>query len=97
MIDDLLDVARIASGKLRLEMQPVDLLAITLAAVEIITPPAKAKQIEIRTSLDPRPPRVLGDQQRLPHIAWNLLSNAVKFTDPGGAVRVTVKPVGKMT
>jgi len=97
MIDDLLDVARIASGKLRLEMQPVDLLAITLAAVEVITPPAKAKQIEIRTSLDPRTPRVLGDQQRLQQIAWNLLSNAVKFTDPGGAVRVTVKPVGKMT
>jgi signal transduction histidine kinase/ActR/RegA family two-component response regulator len=97
MIDDLLDVARIASGKLRLEMQPVDLLAITLAAVEVVTPPAKAKQIEIRTSLDPRTPRVLGDQQRLQQIAWNLLSNAVKFTDPGGAVQVTVKPVGAKT
>ena len=48
MIDDLLDVARIASGKLRLEMQPVDLLAVTLAAVDVIGPSAKVKQIEIR-------------------------------------------------
>ena len=53
MIDDLLDVARIASGKLRLEMQPVDLLAVTLAAVDVIGPSAKVKQIEIRTRLDP--------------------------------------------
>jgi signal transduction histidine kinase/CheY-like chemotaxis protein len=97
MIDDLLDVARIASGKLRLEMQPVDLVAITLAAVDVIGPAAKAKQIEIRTSLDPKTARVLGDQQRLQQIAWNLLSNAVKFTDGGGCVHVRVSPAGALT
>jgi signal transduction histidine kinase/CheY-like chemotaxis protein len=97
MIDDLLDVARIASGKLRLEMQPVDLLAVTLAAVDVIGPPAKAKRIELRTSLDPKTARVLGDQQRLQQIVWNLLSNAMKFTEPGGVVHVSVSPVGKLT
>jgi CheY-like chemotaxis protein/anti-sigma regulatory factor (Ser/Thr protein kinase) len=97
MIDDLLDVARIASGKLRLEMQPVDLLAVTLAAVDVIGPSAKAKQIEIRTSLDSRTQRVLGDQQRLQQIIWNLLSNAVKFTETGGVVEIRVSPVGKLT
>jgi signal transduction histidine kinase/ActR/RegA family two-component response regulator len=97
MIDDLLDVARIASGKLRLEMQPVDLLAVTLAAVDVIGPSAKAKQIDIRTRLDSRTQRVLGDQQRLQQIIWNLLSNAVKFTEAGGVVEIRVSPVGKLT
>jgi signal transduction histidine kinase/CheY-like chemotaxis protein len=97
MIDDLLDVARIASGKLRLEMQPVDLLAVTLAAVDVIGPSAKAKQIDIRTRLDSRTQRVLGDQQRLQQIIWNLLSNAVKFTETGGVVEIRVSPVGKLT
>ena len=97
MIDDLLDVARIASGKLRLEMQPVDLVAVTLAAVDVIGPSAKAKQIEIRTRLDPRTSRVLGDQHRLQQVVWNLLSNAVKFTDAGGVVEVRVSPVDKLT
>jgi signal transduction histidine kinase/ActR/RegA family two-component response regulator len=97
MIDDLLDVARIASGKLRLEMQPVDLLAVTLAAIDVIGPSAKAKQIDIRASLDSRTQRVLGDQQRLQQIIWNLLSNAVKFTETGGVVEIRVSPVGKLT
>ena len=97
MIDDLLDVARIASGKLRLEMQPVDLLAVTLAAIDVIGPSAKAKQIDIRASLDSRTQRVLGDQQRLQQIVWNLLSNAVKFTETGGVVEIRVSSVGKLT
>src|SRR5580765_8966011 len=78
-------------------MQPVDLLAVTLAAVDVIGPPAKAKRIELRTSLDPKTARVLGDQQRLQQIVWNLLSNAMKFTEPGGVVHVSVSPVGKLT
>jgi signal transduction histidine kinase/CheY-like chemotaxis protein len=96
MIDDLLDVARIASGKLRLDMQPVDLVAVALAAVDVIGPSAKAKRIEIRTSLDPKTPRVLGDQHRLQQIVWNLLSNAVKFTEAGGVVEIRVAPEGKL-
>ena len=97
MIDDLLDVARIASGKLRLEMQTVDLPAVALAAVDVVGPSATAKQIEVRTRLDPKAPPVLGDPQRLQQIIWNLLSNAVKFTDPGGLVEVSVARVGKAT
>jgi signal transduction histidine kinase/CheY-like chemotaxis protein len=97
MIDDLLDVARIASGKLRLEMQTVDLLAVVSAAVDVVAPSATAKQIEVRTRLDPKTPRVLGDPQRLQQIIWNLLSNAVKFTDPGGVVEVSVARVSKVT
>jgi len=95
MIDDLLDVARIASGKLRLEMQTVDLMAVTLAAVDVVGPSAIARGIELRTRLDPKTPAVLGDPQRLQQIIWNLLSNAVKFTDAGGGVEVSVAPLGK--
>jgi signal transduction histidine kinase/CheY-like chemotaxis protein len=97
MIDDLLDVARIASGKLRLEMQTVDLLAVASAAVDVVGPSATAKQIDVRTRLDPKAARVLGDAQRLQQIIWNLLTNAVKFTEPGGVVEVSVAPVGKVT
>jgi signal transduction histidine kinase len=96
MIDDLLDVARIASGKLRLELQPVDLATVALAAVDLIGPAAKAKQIEVRTSLDPRTRRVHADPQRLQQIVGNLLSNAVKFTAAGGVVEVRVGPVGNL-
>jgi signal transduction histidine kinase/ActR/RegA family two-component response regulator len=96
LIDDLLDVARIASGKLRLETQPVDLLAVALAAVDVVSPSTKAKQLEVRTGLDPATPRVLGDPQRLQQIVGNLLSNAVKFTNPGGVIEVRVSPAGKV-
>ena len=94
MIDDLLDVARIAAGKLRLELQSVDVPVVALAAVDVIMPMAKAKRIEVRTSLDPTTPRVLGDPQRLQQIIWNLLSNGVKFTEPGGRIDLRVHPEG---
>jgi signal transduction histidine kinase/CheY-like chemotaxis protein len=90
MIDDLLDMARIVAGKLRLDMQPCDLLAITVAAIDVVTPAATSKRIALRTTFDPSVPRVLGDPARLQQVVWNLLSNAVKFTDAGGAVHVTV-------
>jgi len=95
MIDDILDVARIVAGKLRLEMQPIDLLQVVLSAVDVVTPSAKARRIAIRTSLDPKTPRVLGDHGRLQQVVWNLLSNAVKFTDPGGAIDITLCASGK--
>jgi len=95
MIDDLLDVARIASGKLRLEMQRIDLLGVVATAIDVVAPAAKAKQIEIRSSLDAMTPAILGDPQRLQQILSNLLSNAVKFTDAGGLVTVRVGPVGR--
>jgi signal transduction histidine kinase/ActR/RegA family two-component response regulator len=97
MIDDLLDVARIASGKLRLDMQPVDLQMVTLAAVDVVAPSARAKQIELRTRFDGDAARVLGDPQRLQQVVWNLLSNAVKFTQMEGVVDVSVEAAGKIT
>ncbi len=94
MIDDLLDVARIVAGKLRLDMQPVDLGAITTAAADMIAPEARVKQIVIRSDVDRATPMVLGDPQRLQQIVWNLLSNAVKFSDAGGSVVLRVAPAG---
>jgi signal transduction histidine kinase/ActR/RegA family two-component response regulator len=88
MIDDMLDMARIAAGKLRLEMRPVDVVKVVLAAVDVVMPTAHAKHVTLRTSLDPRTPNVLGDQDRLQQVIWNLLSNALKFTDAGGSIEV---------
>jgi signal transduction histidine kinase/ActR/RegA family two-component response regulator len=90
MIDDLLDMARIVAGKLRLDMQPLDLLPVTVAAVDVVTPAARSKRITLHTTLDPQMPRVLGDPARLQQVVWNLLSNAVKFTNHGGSIEVRV-------
>lgn len=95
MIDDMLDMARIVAGKLRVEMQPVDLLRVVLAAVDIVMPAAEAKQVTVRTNLDPRTPRILGDPDRLQQVVWNLLSNALKFTDSSGVVDVRLETAGK--
>ena len=88
MIDDMLDMARIVSGKLRLEMKTVDFVSIVLAAVDVIMPSADARKIAIRTHVDPKSPLIVGDPDRLQQVVVNLLSNAVKFTDVGGAIEV---------
>ena len=90
MIDDLLDTARIMAGKLRLQMQPVDLVAVTIAALDALSPIIEAKRIELNSRLDPAVERVLGDPDRMQQIIWNLLSNAAKFTDPGGTIDIRV-------
>jgi signal transduction histidine kinase/CheY-like chemotaxis protein len=95
MIDDMLDIARIVAGKLRLEMQPVDLLSVVLAAVDVVAPSATAKRIALRTNFDPRLPSVLGDHDRLQQVVWNLLSNALKFTEPDGSVEVRLEVLDK--
>lgn len=95
MIDDMLDMARIASGKLRLDMRPVDVVKVVLAAVDVIMPSAHAKHIAVRTNLDVRTPSVLGDQDRLQQVIWNLLSNALKFTEPGGTIGVRLALNGR--
>jgi PAS domain S-box-containing protein len=88
LIDELLDVSRIVSGKLRLELHPLELAPIVLDAVDGMRPAAEAKGVQIETVLGARARRVLGDPDRLRQVLWNLLSNAVKFTPAGGRIDV---------
>jgi PAS domain S-box-containing protein len=91
LVEDLLDMARIISGKLRLNIESVALTDVARAAVDVVAPAAAAKQIAIEVWFDDELPAVSGDAERLQQVVWNLLSNAVKFTDPGGAIRVQIK------
>jgi CheY-like chemotaxis protein/two-component sensor histidine kinase len=93
LISDMLDMARISTGKLRLQMGDVDLSAIALAAIDVVRPAADAKSVRLITELAPRLPGITGDRDRLLQVVWNLLSNAVKFTDAGGSVTVALKAV----
>ncbi|MGI9105036.1 MAG: ATP-binding protein [Pyrinomonadaceae bacterium] len=93
MIDDLLDVSRIITGKLRLSVQPVDLGAIIIAAVDGLRPAAEARDIGLQLQLDSPARQVSGDPDRLQQVAWNLISNAIKFTPRGGRVRVRLQHV----
>jgi len=88
LIDDLLDVSRIISGKMRLEIKRVDAARVIDAAIEAARPAAEAKGVAIVASLDRSVPPVSGDPNRLQQIVWNLLSNAVKFTPAAGRVEV---------
>jgi PAS domain S-box-containing protein len=93
MVDDLLDVSRIITGKLRLNVQPVDLGTIIIAAVDGLRPAAEAKEIRLQLQLDSPAGQVSGDPDRLQQVAWNLISNAIKFTPKGGRVLVRLKRV----
>jgi PAS domain S-box-containing protein len=93
IIDDLLDMSRIVSGKVRLDVQPVELPAILEAAIETTRPAAEAKQIKFQSVIDPLISAVNGDPNRLHQVFWNLLSNAVKFTPRGGSVKVLLERV----
>ena len=86
LITDMLDIARIAAGKVRLEMTDVDLVAVALSAVDVVRPAADAKGVTLATDLGLQVPMVRGDADRLLQVVWNLLSNAVKFTPAGGRV-----------
>lgn len=88
LIEDLLDVSRIITGKLRLDVQAVEMTAIITAALDTIRPAAEAKTVRLTTVLDPKAVTVAGDPNRLQQVIWNLLSNAVKFTPKGGRVQV---------
>ncbi|WZO99003.1 PAS domain S-box protein [Isosphaeraceae bacterium EP7] len=90
LIDDLLDTSRIISGKLRLELQPVDLAEVIDAAIASVGLAAAAKEIRIVRTLDPEVGRVSGDFARLQQIIWNLLSNALKFTPQRGQIGVAL-------
>jgi PAS domain S-box-containing protein len=93
LIDDMLDVSRIISGKLRLDAQPVDLTTVINAAVETLRPAAEAKQIRLNVMLDFGTGSVLGDPVRLQQVIWNLVSNAVKFVPREGRVQVGLRRV----
>jgi PAS domain S-box-containing protein len=93
IVDDVLDVSRIVSGKIRLDVQPVELPLVVHNAVATVKPAADAKRVRIQTIVDPRVGPVSGDPDRLQQVAWNLLSNAVKFTPKSGRVQVRVERV----
>jgi signal transduction histidine kinase/CheY-like chemotaxis protein len=88
LIEDLLDMSRITTGKLRLDLMPIDPLMPVLGAVDVIAPVAAVKGVAIHTHLQHGLPRIDGDGDRLQQVVWNLLSNAVKFTESGGTVDV---------
>jgi PAS domain S-box-containing protein len=86
LVSDLLDISRIVSGKLQLEVREVDLHAIVRESAETVRPDAEARQIGIHEHLDVGTGAIAGDPARLQQVVWNLLSNAVKFTPPGGRI-----------
>lgn len=90
IVEDLLDVSRIITGKLRINTQPVDLLLVIHAAIDAVRPAAEAKEIEIGTHFEAPDVIVKADVERLQQVFWNLLANAVKFTPPHGTVDVYV-------
>ena len=94
LIEDVLDISRIVSGKLRLLIRPCLLVEVINAAVDVVRPAANAKGVRIETSLDPAATHVSCDINRMQQVVWNLLSNAVKFTPPGKSVRVTLAGAG---
>jgi PAS domain S-box-containing protein len=91
LISDLLDVSRIISGKLRLDLRTVELPAIIEAAVEATRPAAEAKGVRLTTELDPHAGPINGDADRLQQVVWNLLTNAIKFTPEEGEVLVKLE------
>jgi CheY-like chemotaxis protein len=93
MIADLLDVSRITSGKLRLDVQPVDPAAMVESALSAVMPAAAAKEIRVQKMLDPTAGPISGDPARLQQVMWNLVNNAVKFTPKNGKIQVTLRRI----
>src|ERR1700730_7257664 len=93
IIEDLLDMSRIISGKVRLDVQRVDLPAVLAEAIETVRVSASAKGVRLQTIIDPVNAPVTGDPNRLQQVFWNLVSNAIKFTPKGGRVQVLLERV----
>ncbi|MEA2488838.1 MAG: hypothetical protein QOH21_630 [Acidobacteriota bacterium] len=94
LIEDILDFSRINAGKLRLNVQALDLVDVVDAAIEVVRPAADAKGVKMDRVLDSEAGHVSGDNDRLQQVIWNLLSNAVKFTPRGGRVQVRLERIG---
>jgi PAS domain S-box-containing protein len=97
LIEDLLDVSRIISGNLRLDVQPIALTTVVKAAMDSVQLAADAKEIRLQMIIDPAADSVRGDAVRLQQVIWNLLSNSIKFTPKGGQVTVKVDRSNSMT
>jgi CheY-like chemotaxis protein/two-component sensor histidine kinase len=93
LIEDLLDISRIVSGRLRIELRPVDLAVVIAAAVETARPAADAKQIQIQTVLKSGSGPIVGDPERLQQVIWNLLANAIRFTPKNGTIQISLDRV----
>jgi signal transduction histidine kinase len=93
LIEDLLDVSRIISGKLRLDVHSVELVDLVEHAIDALKLASEARDIRILTALDPKAGPIMGDAQRLQQVVWNLLSNAIKFTPKGGRIHLAVERV----
>jgi signal transduction histidine kinase len=94
LIDDLLDVSRIVSGKLNLDVRPLEISSVTRAAINVVRPAADAKNIKLDYSAEPGLGAISADSGRLHQIVWNLLSNAVKFTPQGGKISIRLEQDG---
>ncbi|HKV36775.1 MAG TPA: PAS domain S-box protein [Pyrinomonadaceae bacterium] len=88
LIEDLLDVSRIISGKLKIDFQPASFAAITESVINSLRPAADARQLQLETAIDPAAGPIMGDPARLQQVVTNLLSNAIKFTPAGGRIEV---------
>ena len=93
LIDDLLDLSRIITGKLRLELRSVELTRLIEAVVDSVRPAADARKLHVHLAIDPQISPISGDPDRLQQIIWNLLSNAIKFTPEGGRIEVRLKRI----
>jgi PAS domain S-box-containing protein len=91
LVDDLLDVSRIVSGKLRVQTSALDLTEVADAAVEVVKPSADTKRIELEVHYESRPILITGDPDRIQQVIWNLLSNAIKFTPGHGRVNLHLR------
>ncbi len=91
LIEDILDVSRIVSGKLRIQLRKVSCIQIAQAALDTVKPTADARGVELESNIDPTADEATGDPDRLQQVIWNLLSNAIKFTPRGGKVTLTLE------
>ena len=96
LVEDLLEVSRITTGKLRLETRAFDLVALTRTVVESISPTAEARGVTVDGDFGVPVMPTVGDADRIQQVVWNLLSNAVKFTPPGGTVKISLRRIGDM-
>ena len=94
LIEDLLDISRIVTGKIRLDVRPIEPAAVIEAALDAVRPAAESRSIALETALEPQREPVYADPDRLQQVVWNLLTNAIKFTPPGGLVEVRLERVG---